>query len=67
MFVAVVVAADQLDFARSVFLAAFIILVGGGVLTVCLAIGLGGGLRRFFDQKNEQAENAAERSLWNHL
>jgi hypothetical protein len=36
------------------------------VLTVCLAIGLGGGFRRFFEQKKEQAENA-ERSLWNHL
>ena len=67
MFVAVVVAADQLDFARSVFLAAFIILVGGGVLIVCLAIGLGGGFRRFFEQKKEHAESANERSLWNHL
>ncbi|HXA06042.1 MAG TPA: hypothetical protein VNY30_14430 [Bryobacteraceae bacterium] len=67
LFVAVVVAADQLDFARSVFLAAFIILVGGGALTVCLAIGLGGGLGRFFEQKKEHADGARERSLWNHL
>ena len=67
MFVAVVVAADQLDFARSVFLAAFIILVGGGMLTVCLAVGLGGGVRRFFEQKKEHAETDGERSLWNHL
>jgi hypothetical protein len=67
MFVAVVVAADQLDFARSVFLAAFIILVGGGALTVCLAIGLGGGLRRYFEQKKEPAERDGERSLWSHL
>src|SRR5216684_3684164 len=63
MFVAVVVAADQLEFARNVFLAAFIILVGGGVLTVCLAIGLGGGIRRFFEQKKEHADAAGERSL----
>lgn len=67
MFVAVVVAADQLDFARSVFLAAFIILVGGGVLTVSLSVGLGGGaIRRFFTEK-EQTQDSSERSLWNHL
>jgi hypothetical protein len=69
MFVAVVVAADQLDFARSVFLAAFIILVGGMVLTACLAIGLGarGEFRRYFDEKKEHAESTNERSLWTHL
>jgi len=69
MFVAVVVAADQLDFARSVFLAAFIILVGGGVLTASLAIGLNSaGLRRFLiGQKEPQSEKVHERSLWNHL
>jgi hypothetical protein len=63
-FVAIVVAADQLDFARSVFLAAFIILVGGAVLTASLAIGLGQyGLRRYSDKANE----SEERSLWSHL
>jgi len=69
MFVAVVVAADQLDFARSVFLAAFIILVGGGVLTASLAVGLhGAGLRRLLQgQQEQQTEDNRERSLWNHL
>jgi hypothetical protein len=69
MFVAVVVAADQLDFARSVFLAAFIILVGGGVLTASLAIGLSGGalLRLLGAQKEQEVQEPAERSLWNHL
>jgi hypothetical protein len=71
MFVAVVVAADQLDFARSEFLAAFIILVGGGVLCVSLALGLGGatGVRRFLGDRreNQAAEESPERSLWNHL
>jgi ABC-type multidrug transport system fused ATPase/permease subunit len=69
MFVAVVVAADQLDFARSVFLAAFIILVGGAVLTASLAIGLSGGiLRRLLEpQKEPQVQESSERSLWNHL
>jgi hypothetical protein len=68
MFVAVVVAADQLDFARSVFLAAFIILVGGAVLTLSLSIGLGGReVRRFFTEKKEHTQDSTERSLWNHL
>jgi len=68
MFVAVVVAADQLDFARSVFLAAFIILVGGGVLTASLAIGLSGAGRRLLQvQKEQQGGDTRERSLWNHL
>ena len=64
MFVAVVVAADQLDFARSVFLAAFIIFVGGAVLAAGLAIGLGGrGVSRFLEERRE----GTERSLWSHL
>jgi ABC-type multidrug transport system fused ATPase/permease subunit len=68
MFVAVVVAADQLNFARSVFLAAFIIFVGGAVLAASLAIGLGrGGLQRFLEEKREQTGESGERSLWSHL
>lgn len=69
MFVAVVVAADQLEFARDVFLAAFIILVGGGVLTLSLAVGLGAGrgFRRYFEEKTQKSEETSERSLWNHL
>lgn len=69
LFVAVVVAADQLEFARSVFLAAFIILVGGAVLAASLAIGMGAGagVRRYIEQTQEKGENSSERSLWNHL
>ena len=69
MFVAVVVAADQLSFARNVFLAAFIILVGGAVLAISLAIGIAGsqGLRRLIEEKREQAQPEGERSLWSHL
>ncbi len=68
IFVAVVVAADQLNFARSVFLAAFIIFVGGAVLAASLVIGLGrGGLQRFLGEKREQTGESGERSLWNHL
>jgi hypothetical protein len=68
VFAAVVVAADQLDFAKSVFLSAFIIFVGGAVLAVSLAIGLGKrGVGRLLDEKDDHADDSAERSLWSHL
>jgi hypothetical protein len=69
MFVAVVVAAEYLNFARNVFLAAFIILVGGAVLTVSLTVGRGasGGVHRFIEEKREKPEEVHERSLWDHL
>jgi Mechanosensitive ion channel, conserved TM helix len=69
MFVAVVVAADQLNFARNVFLAAFIILVGGAVLTASLAVGIGSssGVRRFLQSRQEESEESRERSVLNHL
>jgi hypothetical protein len=65
-FAAVVVAADQLHFSSNVFIAAFIIIVGGAVLAASLAIGLGGqGIRHLF--KETSSEDPAERSLWSHL
>jgi flagellar biosynthesis protein FliQ len=69
MFVAVVVAADQLDFARSVFLAAFVIVVGGVVLAASLALGIGAssGVRRFLESEHRQPEEDRERSVLNHL
>jgi hypothetical protein len=68
MFIAVVVAADQLDFAREVFLAAFIIFVGGAVLAASLAVGLSaGGFRRVLDAQRDPQGETGERSLWNHL
>jgi hypothetical protein len=69
MFVAVVVASDQLDFARSVFLAAFVLLVGGAVLTASLAIGIGAssGVRRFLRSNHEESEEAREHSVLSHL
>lgn len=68
-FVAVVVAAEQLNFARNVFLAAFIILLGGAALAASLALGLAGreAARHYFRDKPTRGEESAERSLWNHL
>jgi hypothetical protein len=69
LFVAVVAAADQLDFARSVFLAAFIILLGGSALAVSLALGLAGrdAAKRYMEEKTPHEEDTHARSLWNHL
>ncbi|MFN0166450.1 MAG: mechanosensitive ion channel family protein [Bryobacteraceae bacterium] len=69
LFVTVVVVADQLNFARSVFLAAFVIIVGGAVLAASLAAGLAasGRARQLFDGKSSDSRTSDERSLWNHL
>jgi hypothetical protein len=69
MFVAVVVAADQLDFAADVFLAAFIILVGGAVLTASLALGLDArsGINKLKRREDHAPVTEDERSLWSHL
>lgn len=69
VFVAVVVAAYQLEFARPVFLTAFILVAGGAVFTLSMAVvsGLRTELRRFFDKKGEDASHPEERSLWSHL
>ena len=69
MFTAVVVAAEELNFAGSVFLAAFIILVGGAGLAASLAIGVGasGRVRRFLEAEEASQVDSPERSLWSHL
>ena len=69
VFVAVVVAAYQLEFARPVFLTAFILVAGGAVFTLSMAVvsGLRTELRRYFDKKGEDASQSEERSLWSHL
>ena len=69
MFVALVAAADYLDFARGVFLAAFIILLGGSTLAASLAIGLGGrdAAKRYLELRKAREEESGARSLWTHL
>jgi len=69
-FVSIVVAADTLNFAREVFLAAFVIGAGGAVLTAALAFGLGGRTavsRALRSKPDEAPPREEERTLWNHL
>jgi hypothetical protein len=69
VFVAVVVAAEVLNFAANVFFAAFVIFVGGVALTVSLALGLGArkAVERYLLSQAERPPEKEERSLWNHL
>ncbi len=69
MFVAVVVTADYLDFARSVFLAAFVIIVGGLFLALSLAVGIGvsGSVHRAIEDRKTKAAAESAPSIWNHL
>ena len=69
LFVAVVVVADYLDFARNVFLAAFILLVGGAMLACGLALGIGGRkiIERYIDGKEGAPHEQPEETIWKHL
>jgi hypothetical protein len=68
VFVAVVAAAEHLDFAKNVFLAAFIIVVGGMVTASSIAVGMWmrDALRRRMTPASSP-EEAGRASLWNHL
>lgn len=69
IFLAVVVAADHLDFARGVFLSAFVICLAGIVLAISLSVGL--GRHEMLDwlsrRESRPEEPGREWSLWNHL
>jgi hypothetical protein len=69
VFVSVVVAAEQLNFASHVFFAAFVLLVGGVILAFSLALGLGSRewIQRYLQQRSWQAEESVERSLRDQL
>ncbi len=64
--VAVVAAADTLNFAAGVFLSAFVLVLGGAALAAGISIGVGGSeaVRRYVEDRRASRE---ERSLWNHL
>ncbi len=69
-FGGIVAAADHLDFARNVFLAAFILIVGGIVLAASLALGLSGreSVRHYLHEgKGTSEESPDDRPLWRHL
>ncbi len=69
VFVAVVVAADHLNFARNVFLAAFILVAGGVVLAASIAFGLAARktAERCLQPRHDEETEQAERPLWTHL
>ncbi len=69
-FAGVVAAADHLNFAKDVFLAAFIMIVGGIVLAGSITLGLSGreSMRRYLHEKKKMsAENSDDRPVWRHL
>lgn len=69
LFVAVVVAADQLNFARNVFLSAFLIVAGGAILTISLILGLRSRdwISQFMQDKESHSEEPLERSFRRHV
>lgn len=69
LFVAVVVAADQLNFARNVFLSAFLIVAGGAILTISLILGLRSRdwISQFMQDKESHSEEPFERSFRRHV
>ncbi|HET9942067.1 MAG TPA: hypothetical protein VFR05_01925 [Terriglobia bacterium] len=68
-FTAIVVAADHLNFARSVFLTAFAMFAGGLVLTISLAFGIGasGRVREYLKDAPKRTSLKEKRPIWTHL
>lgn len=69
VFVSVVVAADVLNFARTVFFSAFLVFSIGAVFAVCLVLAINSRevYRWFTGSRDRPAGEESERSLWNHL
>ncbi|MGB9609941.1 MAG: mechanosensitive ion channel family protein [Bryobacteraceae bacterium] len=68
VFVSVVVAADMLNFARTVFFSAFLIFAIGTVFAACLVLALNHReVYRWFSSRGSRPEEDTERSLWHHL
>jgi hypothetical protein len=69
IFVTVVVAADYLNFARNVFLASFILIIGSAMLAGGLALGLGGRkvVERYLESKDSEKVEKPEPAAWKHL
>jgi hypothetical protein len=74
IFTAVTIASDVINFARVVVLSAYMMVVGGAVVALTLALGLGGrdAARRYLLKKcspdsSERMESGEEESALNHL
>lgn len=69
IFGGIVAAADHLGFARNVFLAAFILILGGIVLAASLALGLNGRdfIKKFLSEEKSTSAEKDEGSVWRHL
>lgn len=69
IFVTIVVAADYLNFARNVFLASFVLIVGGAMLAGGLALGLAGRktVEHYLEGKEPEKEEKREPAAWKHL
>ena len=69
VFVTIVVVSDYLDFAKNVFLASFVLIVGGAVLAGALALGLAGQKRlaHYLEGNKPGHEDQLEETTWKHL
>jgi hypothetical protein len=69
ILMSVVVASDMLNFAEFVFLAVFLVLCGGAVLALSLAIGLGGriAVENYLSRRGERSNEEDSVSMWQHL
>ena len=69
IFGGVVAAADHLGFARNVFLAAFILVLGGIVLAAGIAFGLGGRefIQHCIHEEKSKSEDTEDKPIWRHL
>lgn len=69
VFVSIVVAADVLNFARTVFFSAFLIFSIGAVVAACLVLALNSRevYRWLASSRGREADEDTERSLWHHL
>jgi hypothetical protein len=69
ILMAVVIASDVLNLGEHIFFAAFVILAGGAVLALSLALGLGSGkaVENYLSKRRERSSEEETASLWQHL